>query len=64
MEKCKIWTFLKSGKLNLILEILRLDVVQFPDDYEDGAFFTRLVADAKGIHLYQPDEHEPCTRLS
>ena len=32
-------------------EYLRLDIAHFPDDYEGGAFFTKLVADAKAVPL-------------
>ena len=39
----------KPTDVNLILEHLRLDHVHWPDDYEGGAFFTRLVADAKAV---------------
>ena len=42
---------LKMTDVNLILEYLRLDIAHFPDDYEGGAFFTKLVADAKAVPL-------------
>mmetsp|Transcript_9047 Transcript_9047/g.18880 ORF Transcript_9047/g.18880 Transcript_9047/m.18880 type:complete len:335 (-) Transcript_9047:388-1392(-) len=42
---------LKPTDVNLILEIMRLDVCQYPDDYEGGQFFTRLVADAASVDL-------------
>jgi|MDTA01.1.fsa_nt_gb hypothetical protein len=42
---------LKPTDVNLILEMLRLDPGQFPDDFEGGAFFTRLVADARAVKL-------------
>jgi hypothetical protein len=42
---------LKPTDVNLILELLRLDQAQFPDDTDGGAFFTRIVADAKAISL-------------
>ena len=44
---------LKPTDVNLILEILRLDPVQFPDDYEGGAFFTGIVAAAASVPLEQ-----------
>ena len=31
----------KPTDVNLIFEILRLDIVQYPDDFEGGKFFTR-----------------------
>ena len=37
--------------VNIILELLRLDTTQFPDDHEGGAFFVRIVADAKAIEI-------------
>jgi hypothetical protein len=42
---------LQPTQVNIILEMLRLDTAQFPDDFEGGAFFTRLVADAKAVNL-------------
>jgi len=42
---------LQSTQVNLVLEYLRLDQAHFPDDFEGGAFFTRLVADAKAVNL-------------
>eukprot|EP00310_Coccolithus_braarudii_P024694 CAMPEP_0183357662 /NCGR_PEP_ID=MMETSP0164_2-20130417/46963_1 /TAXON_ID=221442 /ORGANISM="Coccolithus pelagicus ssp braarudi, Strain PLY182g" /LENGTH=337 /DNA_ID=CAMNT_0025531339 /DNA_START=30 /DNA_END=1040 /DNA_ORIENTATION=- len=41
----------KSTDVNKILEVLRLDIGLYPDDYEGGAFFTRLVAEAKATKL-------------
>lgn len=41
----------KPTDVNIILEMLRLDVCQFPDDTEGGAFFLRLVDDAKAVEL-------------
>ena len=38
-------------QVNVVLEMLRLDDTLFPDDMEGGAFFARLVADAKSIEL-------------
>ena len=42
---------LAPTQVNKILEALRLDVGVYPDDHEDGAFFLRLVADAKATEL-------------
>jgi len=42
---------LKFTDVNLILEMMRLDVCQYPDDYEEGAFFSRVVADAAAFEL-------------
>ena len=42
----------KFTDVNIILELLRLDTTQYPDDYGgDGSFFTKLVADAKAVDL-------------
>ena len=41
----------KPTDVNLIFEILRLDIVQYPDDFEGGKFFTKIVADAKTVAL-------------
>ena len=41
----------KPTDVNLIFEILRLDIVQYPDDFEGGKFFTKIVADAKAVAL-------------
>ena len=41
----------KTTDVNIILELLRLDVCQFPDDTEGGAFFLRLIADAQAVEL-------------
>ena len=47
----------KFTDVNIILELLRLDTTQYPDDYDakdgapPGSFFTRLVADAKAVDL-------------
>lgn len=41
----------KFTDVNIILELLRLDTTRYPDDYEGGAFFTKLVADAKAVPL-------------
>ena len=41
----------KPTDVNRLLELLRLDVCVYPDDTEGGAFFTRLVADAKAVEL-------------
>ena len=42
----------KFTDVNVILELLRLDTTQYPDDYGgDGTFFTKLVADAKTVDL-------------
>ncbi len=40
-----------ATQVNIVLEILRLDDTRYPDDTEDGAFFTRIVADAKAVEL-------------
>ena len=42
---------LKLTDVNLIFELLRLDQAHFPDDYEGGGFFLRLVADARAVAL-------------
>lgn len=41
----------KPTEVNIILELLRLDQAHYPDDFEEGAFFRRLVADAKAVAL-------------
>ena len=45
----------KPTDVNVILELLRLDQAQCPDDTEGGAFFTRLVNDAKAVSL-EPEQ--------
>lgn len=42
---------LKATDVNHILEMLRLDTTQFPDDTDGGAFFTRIVDAAKAVKL-------------
>ena len=41
----------KFTDVNIILELLRLDTSRFPDDFEGGAFFLRIVSDAKAMDL-------------
>ena len=50
--KAKLLSF-KPTDVNLILEVLRLDICQYPDDFEGGAFFTEMVKAAAQVPLEQ-----------
>jgi len=50
----RLLTF-KFTEVNKILEVLRLDTTQYADDFEGGAFFTAMVANAKTIAL-EPEQ--------
>jgi hypothetical protein len=41
----------KFTDVNIILELLRLDTTQYPDDSDGGAFFVQMVATAKTVSL-------------
>lgn len=50
--KAKLLSF-KPTQVNLILEVLRLDICQYPDDFEGGVFFTEIVKAAAKVPLEQ-----------
>jgi len=50
--KAKLLSF-KPTDVNLILEVLRLDICQYADDFEGGAFFTGIVKAAAQVPLEQ-----------